>query len=205
MLLCTSCSRSPRHYTSGRGVYHTVKPGQTLYRISLTYDVPLKLVRSVNGITDPSQIKVGQKIFIPGVSKVLHVKVIRPARIPTYSLLPVKGNISSHFGVPRSGGRHTGVDISAPRGTPILATFAGIVTFSGKMRGYGNTIIIDHGNGIESLYGHNYKNLVSEGKNVYKDDQIALVGRSGNASGYHLHFEIRVNGKPIDPLAYLTR
>ena len=135
----------------------------------------------------------------------MHVEVIRPKTIPVYSSLPVSGSISSRFGVARRSGRHTGVDISAPRGTDIHAIFDGVVTFSGRMRGYGNTIILDHGNGLESLYGHNYRNYASEGDRVSKGDTIASVGKSGNASGYHLHFEIRVNNRPVDPLVYLRK
>lgn len=203
LTLSSACSRSPRHYTTG-GVYHIVQPGQTLYRISLTYDVPLKVVKNINDIYDPSQIRVGQKIFIPGAARVLEVEVIKPVSITSYSSLPVDGRISSNFGVTRGNSKHTGVDISAPRGTPVKAVYGGVVVFSGKMRGYGNTIIIDHGNGLESLYGHNYKNLVSDGDVIDQGDYIAEVGKSGNASGYHLHFEIRVNNRPVNPLVYLS-
>lgn len=115
---------------------------------------------------------------------------------------PLNGKIISRFGR-RKSGMHEGVDIKAPYGTEIVASADGIVKFSGTMRGYGKTIIIDHGNGYETLYAHNSVNLVQKGQRVRLGERIALVGKTGNASTPHLHFEIIHKGKKEDPERYL--
>lgn len=115
---------------------------------------------------------------------------------------PVCGVLTSSFGS-RRGRRHTGIDIGADSGTEILAAAGGTVTFSGQMSGYGNYIIIDHGNGVETAYGHCSKLLAEKGENVRRGDKIALVGSTGNSTGPHLHFEIKINGEFVDPLNYV--
>lgn len=109
--------------------------------------------------------------------------------------------ISSYFG-PRWGGYHYGIDISGPRGTAIYAADSGVVTFSGFSGGYGRTVIIDHGGGVSTLYAHNSSNLVSVGTRVTKGQQIARMGATGNATGSHVHFEIRINGTRVNPMRY---
>jgi len=128
---------------------------------------------------------------------------------------PVRGhqNISSGFGWrthPISGRRenHTGIDIRAPRGTHVLAAEAGTVTFSGWRSGYGNTVIIDHGrdadgNRISTLYAHHSLNRVSVGQTVTRGQHIADVGSTGISTGNHLHFEVLLNGNPVNPGPYL--
>ena len=98
---------------------------------------------------------------------------------------------------------HAGVDFGASMGTPIEAAASGVVVFSGVMHGYGNVVVIDHGGGMSTLYGHCSARLVSEGQTVAKGQLIARVGMSGLATGPHLHFEIRRNGSPIDPMGAL--
>ncbi len=188
--------------SSASGVYHTVQPGQNLYRIALTYEVPIEVLIEANRISDPGQIKTGQRIFVPGARARLSVPVIRP-RPAAVSSLPLAGQITSYFGSPRGRHYHSGIDISAPRGSPIRAAQTGRVIFSGRLSDYGNTIKIQHDRGLVSLYGHNERNLVRPGQVVKKGQRIATVGRSGRASGYHLHFEVRRNGKPVDPLTVL--
>ena len=99
---------------------------------------------------------------------------------------------------------HTGIDIGARKGASIIAAASGKVIVSGWETGYGNTIIIDHGGGIATLYGHASKLLVSKGDNVKAGQTIAKVGSTGWATGPHLHFEIRINGSPVNPLKYVT-
>lgn len=121
-----------------------------------------------------------------------------------------KYRVTSNFGVrihPITGVRkqHNGMDFGAPSGTPIYAAESGIVIVSKTWSGYGNTVIIDHGNGLWTLYGH-IKNgglLVNEGDSVKKGDKIALVGSTGNSTGPHLHFEVRKNEVPVNPASYL--
>jgi murein DD-endopeptidase MepM/ murein hydrolase activator NlpD len=106
--------------------------------------------------------------------------------------------VSSDFGF-RGGRLHSGVDLRAPRGTPIHAAADGRITFSGYKGAYGQTIVIDHGQGIETTYAHNSRNLVQSGQRVEQGEVIARVGRSGNATGYHVHFEFRMYGQALNP------
>jgi murein DD-endopeptidase MepM/ murein hydrolase activator NlpD len=101
-------------------------------------------------------------------------------------------------------GRHKGVDLTAPQGTPVFATLDGQVIIAGKHKQYGNYVLIDHGNGVATLYAHHKMNLVHEGDIVRRGQQIAEVGRTGNATGPHLHFELRVDGIQRNPLPVLN-
>jgi len=114
---------------------------------------------------------------------------------------PVNGPITSGFGW-RWGRMHEGIDIGVPCGTPIHAAASGTVIYSGWMDGYGNFVVIDHGNGLATAYGHQSAIYVSGGS-VSQGQSIGAVGSTGNSTGCHLHFEVRVNGTPVDPLGYL--
>lgn len=124
-----------------------------------------------------------------------------------FAVKPVKGNITSRFGANESIRDHThkGMDIAAPNGTSIMAAADGTVTYSGWMGGYGNLIIISHGNGIQTYYGHCSKLYASKGEVVKAGDKIAAVGSTGYSTGNHLHFEIRKNGTQINPQKYLYK
>lgn len=115
---------------------------------------------------------------------------------------PLDGVPTSAFGQ-RGSRRHTGIDIGADWGSSILATRDGNVSFSGVLDGYGNYIILDHGNGVQTAYGHCSKLLVSKGDNVKQGDTIALVGSTGNSTGPHLHFEVKIDNEFINPLDYV--
>jgi len=97
---------------------------------------------------------------------------------------------------------HQGMDFSAPIGTEVFATGNAKVEFAGWRQGYGNTVILDHGYGYKTLYAHLYKTLVKKGQRVRRSDIIALVGNTGKSTGPHLHYEVRLNGKPVDPRNY---
>jgi murein DD-endopeptidase MepM/ murein hydrolase activator NlpD len=115
---------------------------------------------------------------------------------------PVSGPITSPFGM-RWGTLHPGIDIGVPTGTPIHAAASGKVIWCGWMSGYGNLVVIDHGGGLASLYGHQSRIAASCGENVSQGQLIGYVGCTGFCTGPHLHFEIRLNGSPVDPLGYL--
>lgn len=120
---------------------------------------------------------------------------------------PITGRITSRFGAYENvrSGAHTGLDIAAPRGTPILAAADGVVTHASPMGSYGNLVIVSHGNGVETYYAHCSKILVNVGQQVSAGETVALVGSTGNSTGNHLHFEIRINGKAVNPQKYLYK
>jgi murein DD-endopeptidase MepM/ murein hydrolase activator NlpD len=198
-----------------KGVYHVVERHQTLYRICKTYGVNLKEVSSFNRISDPSNIQTGQRIFIPGVKKVLKVEIYIDDVVEeqgektkiVYKKLdfiwPVEGKIKDVFEEAEDR-RHQGIDISSPLGTPIRASQAGMVIYSNStIKGYGNLIILRHSEEYVTVYAHNQMNLVEEGTWVEKGQIIGKVGRTGRASGPHLHFEIRKSNKALDPMLFL--
>jgi murein DD-endopeptidase MepM/ murein hydrolase activator NlpD len=115
---------------------------------------------------------------------------------------PTNGTVSSGFGA-RWGTVHSGLDIAAPTGTPIWAAAAGEVFFAGVMGGYGNAVLIDHGNGMTTLYGHQSRIASSVNQRVGQGQVIGYVGSTGNSTGPHLHFEVRIGDTPRDPAPYL--
>jgi murein DD-endopeptidase MepM/ murein hydrolase activator NlpD len=115
---------------------------------------------------------------------------------------PCDGVVVSGFGM-RWGRMHEGIDISCASGTPNRAAASGTVIYSGWLGGYGNLIVIDHGNGLSTAYAHATSNVVGVGQAVSQGETVSLVGSTGNSSGPHLHFEVRVNGSAVDPLLYL--
>jgi lipoprotein NlpD len=202
------------------GVIHVVHPGQTLWRIARAYGVDIEEVQRANDISDPSRIENGQELRIPGVESVRDVPAF-PAPIPDIGrphpleapmaaavgewTWPVPGGeVVGHFGDSRRKHSHAGLDIRGRAGEPVVAARDGRVCYcGGTLRGYGLTVVIDHGDGTSSLYGHNSKLLVREGQDVHAGQEIARVGSSGNATTPHCHFEIRRDDRPLDPLPLL--
>lgn len=126
----------------------------------------------------------------------------------TPSILPCEGWITSYFGgrfSPYSGRlkMHEGLDIGAPTGTNIVSPADGIVTYSGLKTGFGIYVQVDHGYGVETIYGHNKANFVRNGQKVKRGDTIAQLGNTGLSTGPHLHYEVRVNGNPVDPMYFI--
>ena len=115
---------------------------------------------------------------------------------------PVDGYVVSGFGM-RWGRMHEGIDITASSGTPIWAAAGGTIIHAGWLGGYGNLVVVDHGNGLSTAYAHASAILVGVGQSVAQGETVALVGSTGNSSGPHLHFEVRINGSAVDPLFYL--
>jgi len=111
--------------------------------------------------------------------------------------------VTAEFGVPRGNSRHEGIDLAAPAGTPVRATADGRVVVAGKDGRYGKSILIDHGGGFKTRYAHLKKIEIKQGKRVERGDLIGRVGKSGNASGTHLHYEVLRNGAPVNPRVYM--
>lgn len=126
----------------------------------------------------------------------------------TPSIWPVDGWVSSTFGYrqhPITGRRdhHDGIDIAAPQGTQVVATAAGTVVRAGWVQGYGYMVEIDHGYGLRTIYAHGQRVLVKRGQQVTKGEPVLLVGSTGVSTGPHLHYEVRLNGRPVSPWSYL--
>ena len=123
------------------------------------------------------------------------------------AVTPISGTITSRYGVSSSirSSRHTGLDISATTGTPIKVVADGTVTFAKYNGSYGNLVKVDHGNGVETWYAHTSKMYVKVGQEVKAGDVIAAVGSTGNSTGPHLHFEIRIDGEHVNPQNYLYK
>ncbi len=198
------------------GIHHTVQKGQTLYRIAQVYEIDLEVLRRANRINDPSKLKEGTQLWIPGASRVLAVpatdssqqsanKKTRPTVRPRQGILiwPTKGTLSSGFGK-RDGRQHEGIDIAGPKGTPIYSAADGKVVFSGwGPTGYGKMVIIKHQHHLTTVYAHNSKLLVKKGSQVKQGQKISLMGSTGRSTGPHLHFEVRNDTHPKNPLKYL--
>ena len=123
---------------------------------------------------------------------------------------PVRGVIASNYGyrihpILKRKILHTGIDIAAPNGTPVKAPAGGEVIYNGWLRGYGRVVVLDHGRGYSTLYAHLSASLVKEGQVVKEGATFAKVGKTGNTTGYHLHFEVRVFGTPDNPIKFLKR
>jgi lipoprotein NlpD len=210
-----------------KGIYHTVRRSETLWRICKTYHADIQDVAELNNIRSVSQIKTGDRIFIPGAKKTKRVlqypknnqktHKLKKAKIPGAKKhkriirhtgmfqWPVRGKIIKKFGV-SNGIKHDGINIKAPSGTPVMASSSGRVVFSSFLNGYGNTIIIQHKNKYATVYANNKKNLVKKGNWVKCGQKIALVGRSSKKSSIpHLHFQTRKKNKAKNPLFYLPK
>lgn len=187
------------------GVFHPVLRGQTLYTIARTYGVPLETIVQANRIAEPARIETGALLFIPGAAAPLEVAITLPDATGGRFLRPVAGPVNSGFGPRRKGRMHYGVDFGAAPGAEVYAARDGVVLYAGTgYQGYGRLIILEHDDGYQTLYAHNRKLLAREGDTVCAGEVIALVGATGNASGPHLHFEVRRNQHPVDPAPFLA-
>ena len=211
--------------------FHTVAKGDTLYAIARRYGVAVGALVSANRLAnDRVPLRVGQRLTIPSagvvaaralVARATRAKVdpgprAHSMRAPIDFVLavpefaealstfewPADGSVSSAFGRRRSGW-HRGIDIRADHGEPIMAAAAGIVVVSGVEPRYGRVLKIDHEFGFTTVYAHNDENLVKVGDWVTPGQRIARVGRTGRATNYHVHFEIRRDGRVYNPLYML--
>jgi len=210
--------------TNQRGVYHTVQKGQTLHFIARAYNVNIDRLKRINGVYDPSRLQIGTRLWIPGARQVLNIdsninkqalaknkqkkkRVLNNGikAIKGFLIWPVKGQLTSRFGN-RSGRHHDGIDIGARRGTSIIAAAEGKVMFAGwGPTGYGLMIIIKHKNDLTTVYAHNSHIHVHKNQMVKQGRRIASVGSTGRSTGPHLHFEVRNDSLPMNPLNYLPK
>lgn len=174
-------------------------------------DIGISEYYTVN-IDDAQKIEEGANVELAkaNVENSVNEYILREARTVNGVYLettPVSGVVTSRFGSIESVryGAHTGLDIGAATGTPIKATAPGTVTHASWMGSYGNLVIISHGNGIETYYAHCSRIAVTKGQQVNSGDIISYVGSTGNSTGPHLHFEVRINGTPVNPQKYLYR
>lgn len=194
---------------------HVVRKGETLSSIARRYGVSAYAISSYNSLRDPDRIEVGQRLRIPPRDAIARLYRLpkreyrttkpTPAAItPSRPFLwPLHGPITRQFS-DNANDPHKGIDIYAPEGTPILSAQSGRVLFSGVgPEGYGLLVIVEHQNDYVTVYAHNKGNLVKAGQSVARGQDIAYVGRSGNTTGPHLHFEVRLGADPRDPLAIL--
>jgi murein DD-endopeptidase MepM/ murein hydrolase activator NlpD len=196
-----------------------VQAGETLWRITQAYGADLEEVIVVNNLDAAARIQAGEELLIPNPHRIPPPGPLagpgvpqgaEPERLPdpagaeTLASLrwPAGGAVLSRFGR-RGRTHHDGIDIDGMRGDPIRAAADGRVMFSGLRGSYGRTVVLDHGGGISTLYAHAEDLSVRRGEQVSAGQKIGRVGRTGNASGSHLHFEIRLDGRPLDPLEHL--
>lgn len=184
------------------GVIYTVKKGDSLDSIISKNKIKLEQLLDVNELTSET-LSVGQQLFLPGVG--LDANTLKNAMGDLFKLpIAAKFRWSSPYGyridpIANVKSFHTGVDMACPTGTPILASMSGKVTTTGINRVYGNYVIIDHGNGYQTLYAHMSKIIATKGQWVSQGTRIGLVGSTGYSTGPHLHFTVYKNGKLVDP------
>jgi murein DD-endopeptidase MepM/ murein hydrolase activator NlpD len=199
-------------------VVHLLKRGETVWDLARHYNVSMDEIITVNSIVDPHRLAAGQELVIPGASSVVPVKIQKaatesqvlvasrsaPRTVPEPAdfTWPNEGRITSGYG-PRWGRFHYGIDIANKTGSPIKAAADGTVIEAGWRTGYGYMVRIDHNNGWESLYAHASKLYVSSGNAVTAGQTVAAVGQTGNATGPHVHFELRWQGENVSPVKYL--
>ncbi|MDR7451322.1 MAG: LysM peptidoglycan-binding domain-containing M23 family metallopeptidase [Armatimonadota bacterium] len=175
---------------------HIVQTGETLWSIARRHGLSVDALAAINGLPDDNRLYPGQRVIL-GPSAGTLQGVPRPRLA-----WPSRGLITSRFGF-RWGRHHHGIDIAAPAGTPITAALDGTVQFAGRLAGYGRLVILNHGGGLTTYYGHASQLLVKVGDRVTQGQLVARVGATGEVTGPNLHFEVRRNKVPLDPLAFL--
>ncbi len=190
------------------GIVYTVKAGDSLNTIATANKIKLESILDVNELTSET-LTVGQQLFLPGVG--LDQKTLQ-SRMGELFMVPITAKFrwTSPYGWradPFTGVRsfHTGTDMACPEGTPILAAMSGRISEVGNNRTYGNYIIINHGNGYQTVYAHMSKTIAKKGQWVTQGSKIGLVGSTGYSTGPHLHFMVYKNGNRIDPMTVLKK
>ena len=230
LLCCAACQRGlvlPDSSSKANGVYHTVQKGQTLWRICKTYQVSMLDVAVLNKITDHSQIKVGDRLFIPGAVKQLPVESTAgtvaqppsqpgstrpPAEAPEPAapvieknvgmfIWPLIGPLSKRFGI-HDGMKQDGIDIKGASEADIRASRAGKVILSAVLEGYGNIIIVQHDSNFATVYANLGEKMVAQDQQVKQSQVLGRLLRSP-AEKLYLHFQVRRDSQARNPLFYL--
>ncbi|MDP6474932.1 MAG: M23 family metallopeptidase [Alphaproteobacteria bacterium] len=208
-----------------RARYHTVRAGETLYGLSGFYRVDMSALVRANDIPAPYRLVVGQRLRLPGAAPQIAQAPVEtapatpkkkrprkglpatpPPRAGKYFLWPAEGRLLSSFG-PKQGGLHNdGINFAVPRGAPLRAAENGVVAYAGnELPGYGNLLLIRHDGGWMSAYAHNETLLVTRGDEVKRGQIVSRAGSTGNVASPQAHFELRRNGKPVNPVKYLAK
>ncbi|MCL5677078.1 MAG: M23 family metallopeptidase [Firmicutes bacterium] len=189
--------------------YH-VKEGDTLSGLALRFSISADAIQNANSLEASQALQPAMVLLLPG-AKPPSLDRVRTAstsrslaggRTSTSWNWPVRGPVTSKFG-PRWGSFHEGIDIAVAQGTPVGASRSGRVSLAGWDGGYGKAVIINHGDGTSSLYAHLSEINVNIGESVDQGERIGLSGSTGDSTGPHLHFEVRVGGTQKNPLSYL--
>jgi len=201
------------------GVSHKVVDGESLSGIARKYEIETDKIMEANKLAKDSFLKKGQVLIIPGGKRIIEKPITTPSK--TYSAYetikeivkapnakPVAGNkmqwpTQGHRITQYYNWKHSGLDVANEVGTPLYAADAGTVEISGWGNGYGNQVLIDHGGGKKTRYGHASKLYVKAGDKVAKGETIAAMGSTGWSTGSHLHFEVIIDGKKYNPLDYI--
>jgi len=200
---CATVSYPPPRQTV-HGVYHKVRMNETLWSIAKGYNVGIDRLTEYNKLPNQDKIEIGQMIFIPDRDQVVEIDLDEIYSENEKFIWPIKGGIISHFGSIKRASKNKGLDIKAKYGEDVLASRSGKVTYcSESMKGYGKTIIIDHGDGYQTVYAYNSENIASEGDFVKQNQVIAKAGNGGRAKSPSLHFEIRKKHEAVNPFYYL--
>ncbi|MDA3840579.1 MAG: M23 family metallopeptidase [Patescibacteria group bacterium] len=201
------------------GLTHKVKSGDTLGAIASLNDIEIEDILESNNMTLSSKLSIGQKLLIPGGSKIVSVASVKKATQSYTGIQAIKNivkpapqkTVANKMAWPTVGNRitqyyswrHKGLDIANKTGTPLFAADTGNIKFVGWSNGYGNNIIVDHGGGKKTRYAHMSKFYVSKGDDVTKGEAIGEMGSTGWSTGPHIHFEITIDGVKYNPLNYI--
>ncbi len=204
------------------GIMYELKEMDSLKLICKKYKTDVKAVMEINNLNEnPSGLAPGKSIFLPGAKPIIKIEEKKAVNKPQFAyrkygkkgqafILPVQSVVTSSFGYRNNamGGRgrefHAGVDLRGRVGCPIAASADGEVIYNSYMSGYGKLLIIKHSNGFTTRYAHNSTNLVSIGSYVRQGQVIALAGSTGRSTGPHIHFELRKNNIPQNPMHYVN-
>jgi lipoprotein NlpD len=227
----TARARAPLHPVNPQGTWYVVQAGETLQEIAGRAGVPVQDLMEINGLDRAEAVRPGQSIFVLDAEALSRSSAGTPTAVasappPAVAPEPAAGatppddgadaafagklrwplaepKLSSPFG-PRAGRPHEGIDLAAPLGTPILAAANGQVVYAGDgVSGYGNMVVLQHPDGLLTVYAHNSLVMVRTGDTIAAGQEIARVGMSGRATAPHLHFEVRRAQLPRDPLRFL--